>query len=62
MVVDDGRYTGEIEFYAYGENKAEAIGRLAEQEGYDLARATPTATRSPTCRCSTRSGTRRGQP
>lgn len=37
MVVDEGRYTGEIEFYAYGENKAAAIRELAEQEGYDLA-------------------------
>jgi HAD superfamily hydrolase (TIGR01490 family) len=37
MVVDAGRYTGEIEFYAYGENKAAAIRELAEREGYDLA-------------------------
>jgi HAD superfamily hydrolase (TIGR01490 family) len=37
MVVDDGRYTGDIEFYAYGENKAAAIKELAEAEGYDLA-------------------------
>jgi len=36
MVVDGGRYTGEIEFYAYGENKAGAIRDLAETEGYDL--------------------------
>ncbi|MDX6298510.1 MAG: hypothetical protein QOI51_2367 [Nocardioidaceae bacterium] len=32
----DGRYTGEIEFYAYGENKAVAIRALAVREGYDL--------------------------
>ena len=38
MVVEDGRYSGEIAFYAYGENKAAAIRELAEQEGYDLAR------------------------
>ena len=35
MVVDGGRYTGEIEFYAYGENKAGAIRDQAETEGYD---------------------------
>ena len=33
----DGRYTGEIEFYAYGANKAEAIKTLAAERGYDLA-------------------------
>jgi HAD superfamily hydrolase (TIGR01490 family) len=37
MVVEDGRYTGEIAFYAYGEGKAEAIRGLAEERGYDLA-------------------------
>ena len=36
MVVEDGRYTGEIAFYAYGSNKADAIRELAEQHGYDL--------------------------
>jgi HAD superfamily hydrolase (TIGR01490 family) len=36
MTVDGGRYTGEIEFYAYGENKAHAIRELAAQRGYDL--------------------------
>jgi HAD superfamily hydrolase (TIGR01490 family) len=34
---DDGRYTGEIEFYAYGPGKAEAIRALAEEDGLDLA-------------------------
>ena len=38
MVVEDGRYTGEIEFYAYAEAKATAVRALAESEGYDLAR------------------------
>ncbi|KNE80673.1 inhibition of morphological differentiation protein [Streptomyces fradiae] len=38
MVVEDGCYTGEVEYYAYGPAKAEAIARLAESEGYDLAR------------------------
>ena len=37
MVQQDGRYTGEIEFYAYGTNKATAIEELAEAEGYDLS-------------------------
>ncbi len=37
MVVEDGCYTGDIEFYAYGPFKAEAIQELAEREGYDLA-------------------------
>ncbi len=37
MTVADGRYTGEIDFYAYGENKAAAITELAERAGYDLA-------------------------
>ncbi len=37
MVVQDGRYTGEIAFYAYGEGKAVAVRELAEHRGYDLA-------------------------
>jgi HAD superfamily hydrolase (TIGR01490 family) len=37
MVTDEGRYTGEIEYYAYGENKAAAIRELAGAGGYDLA-------------------------
>ena len=37
MVVEDGRYTGDIDFYAYAENKASAVRQLAEVEGYDLA-------------------------
>jgi HAD superfamily hydrolase (TIGR01490 family) len=37
MVVADGRYTGDIAFYAYGEGKAVAIRELAGQAGYDLA-------------------------
>jgi len=37
-VVDlDGRYTGEMAFYAYGEFKADAIRDLALFEGIDLA-------------------------
>jgi HAD superfamily hydrolase (TIGR01490 family) len=38
MAVDEeGKYTGEITFYAYAEGKAEAIRELAERRGYDLA-------------------------
>ena len=37
MVVADGKYTGEIELYAYGPQKAVAVRALAEQRGYDLA-------------------------
>jgi HAD superfamily hydrolase (TIGR01490 family) len=37
MVVEDGRYTGDIDFYAYGVNKATAIRELAAERGYDLA-------------------------
>jgi HAD superfamily hydrolase (TIGR01490 family) len=36
MVVEDGRYTGEIAFYCYGEGKVEAIRQLAAREGYAL--------------------------
>jgi HAD superfamily hydrolase (TIGR01490 family) len=33
----EGRYTGSMEFYAYGEFKAEAMRALAEREGIDLS-------------------------
>ena len=36
MVEADGRYTGEVSFYAYGENKAAAIRELAAERGYRL--------------------------
>jgi HAD superfamily hydrolase (TIGR01490 family) len=36
MVVQDGRYTGDIAFYCYGENKATALDDLAAMYGYDL--------------------------
>lgn len=36
-VGEDGNYTGEILFYAYGEGKAEAIHALADEYDYDLA-------------------------
>jgi hypothetical protein len=37
MVTVDGRYTGEVEFYAYGENKAAAMREVAAERGWDLA-------------------------
>ena len=37
MVVKEGRYTGDIAFYAYGEGKAVAMRELAAQQGYDLS-------------------------
>jgi HAD superfamily hydrolase (TIGR01490 family) len=36
---DEGRYTGDLEFYAYGPHKAEAIREMAVTEGIDLARS-----------------------
>jgi HAD superfamily hydrolase (TIGR01490 family) len=36
MVVTEGRYTGAIDFYCYGENKAEAVRGLSELHGYQL--------------------------
>ncbi|QZY29375.1 HAD family hydrolase [Nocardioides coralli] len=37
MEIAEGRYTGEIEYYAYAEEKARAIQELADVLGYDLA-------------------------
>ncbi|MFF7635560.1 HAD family hydrolase [Kitasatospora sp. NPDC008050] len=37
LAIEDGCYTGEIEYYAYAENKAAAIRELAECKGYNLA-------------------------
>jgi HAD superfamily hydrolase (TIGR01490 family) len=37
MVVADGKYTGEISRYAFGEEKAVAVRALAAERGYDLA-------------------------
>lgn len=37
VAIENGRYTGEILFYAYGEGKAEAMRSLADERGYDLA-------------------------
>ncbi|MFB6839466.1 HAD family hydrolase [Streptomyces sp. NPDC056361] len=38
VVGDDGCFTGEVEYYAYGPTKAEAVRELAKSEGYDLSR------------------------
>ena len=37
LAIEDGRYTGEILFYAYGKGKADAMRSLADENGYDLA-------------------------
>jgi len=37
MEIADGKYTGNIDYYAYAEEKARAIEHLAETVGYDLA-------------------------
>lgn len=37
MAVAGGRYTGEIDYYAYGPAKAAAVRDLAAHHGYDLA-------------------------
>ena len=37
MEIEDGRYTGGIEYYAYAEEKARAVEDLAARLGYDLA-------------------------
>jgi HAD superfamily hydrolase (TIGR01490 family) len=39
MTVRDGRFTGGIDFYNYGDNKAVGVRRLAAREDYDLARS-----------------------
>ncbi|MDT5358613.1 MAG: hypothetical protein QOC69_375 [Mycobacterium sp.] len=36
MVVEDGKYTGEVAFYCFGAGKVEAIQELAAREGYAL--------------------------
>jgi HAD superfamily hydrolase (TIGR01490 family) len=37
LQVVDGKYTGEIDYYAFAEEKARAIEELAAERGYDLA-------------------------
>lgn len=36
LAVEDGHYTGEISYYAYAEEKANAVRALAAERGYDL--------------------------
>jgi len=36
LEIVDGKYTGEIDYYAYAEEKARAIELLASERGYDL--------------------------
>ena len=36
---DDGRYTGELDFYSYGPFKAEAMRAVAESDGIDLSQS-----------------------
>jgi HAD superfamily hydrolase (TIGR01490 family) len=36
LEIVDGKYTGEIDYYAYAAEKANAIVALAEERGYDL--------------------------
>jgi HAD superfamily hydrolase (TIGR01490 family) len=36
LAIDNGKYTGEILFYAYGEAKADAVRDLAQERGYEL--------------------------
>jgi HAD superfamily hydrolase (TIGR01490 family) len=37
MQIVDGRYSGQVDFYCYGENKAVAAKELSAIHGYDLA-------------------------
>ncbi|MGU3293120.1 HAD family hydrolase [Williamsia sp. M5A3_1d] len=37
MEIVDGHYSGEVEFYCYGDGKVSAMEELAAQRGYDLA-------------------------
>jgi HAD superfamily hydrolase (TIGR01490 family) len=39
MEIVKGKYTGKIDFYAFGPQKAEAIRTLADKKGYDLSRS-----------------------
>ena len=36
LQVVDGKYTGEIDYYAYADEKARAIEQMADERGYDL--------------------------
>jgi HAD superfamily hydrolase (TIGR01490 family) len=36
MVIEDGKYTGEVAFYGFGKHKATAMRQLATDHGWDL--------------------------
>jgi HAD superfamily hydrolase (TIGR01490 family) len=36
LVIEDGKYSGAVDHYVYGPNKAKAMRALAEERGYDL--------------------------
>ena len=55
MVVEAGRYTGEIAFYAFGANKAAAIRELASEQGYDLQQSYGYSDSETDCPCWRRS-------
>ncbi len=58
FVDEEGRYTGEMDFYAYGPFKAEAIGSWPRPRGSTSPSPPPTPTPTPTSPCSRRSATR----
>ena len=59
MDVEDGRFTGTIAFYAYGEAQGERRSESSPSCTATTCRGpTPTATPRPTCRCSRPSATR----
>lgn len=37
MEVRDGKYTGEVSFYCFGDGKVQAMNALAQTQGYDLS-------------------------
>ena len=57
LEVADGRYTGSVAYYAYGQAKADRVAELAAERGYQLADCFASAIRSQICRCSSWSGT-----
>ena len=53
MQMVDGKYSGEVEFYCYGEGKRTAIREIAGASADTTSIcASPTRIRSPICRCS----------
>ena len=59
MVVNDGKYTGEIERYVYGPARQRRSGNSRPNADMTSPPPTPTRTRSPTCPCWRRSATQR---